>query len=256
MSALIEECSARLWAAERNRERIRCLSADHPTLSETDAYAIAACTTQRRGRPQIGYKLGFTSVAMRTQMSIDHPNYGVLTEDMLVAEAGGCIDAQNLVHPLIEPEVALVVGRDMRGPGCTRGSAFAAIDAAMGSLEIVDTRYESYQFTAADNIADNSSSARIVLGPPKSPTQLDDLRLCGVLLWMGGRVMDHGIGGNALGDPLLALAWLVNFLGARGGFVPAGSIIMTGGLTRAYRAVGQQSFMAEFAQLGTVVAAF
>ena len=256
MSTLIEECSARLWAAERNRQRIQCLSLDHPTLSETDAYAIAACTTHRRGRPPLGYKLGFTSAAMRAQMGIDHPNYGVLTEDMLITEASGCVDTQNLVHPLIEPEVALIVGRDLHGPGCTRGSVLGAIDAAMGSLEIVDTRYESYQFTAVDNIADNSSSARIVLGPPKSLQKLDDLRLCGVLLWTAGRVIDQGIGGNALGDPLLALAWLANFLATRGSFLPAGSIVMTGGLTRAYRADGNQSFMAEFAQLGTVVAAF
>ena len=33
-------------------------------------------------------------------------------------------------------------------------------------LEIVDTRYKTYHFRAADNIADNSSSARLVRGVP------------------------------------------------------------------------------------------
>lgn len=256
MGNLIEECSTRLWAAEQNRLRIGYLSAAHPSLSETDAYAIAACTTRRRGRRQIGYKLGFTSVAMRAQMSIDHPNFGLLTDDMLITEVTGRVDTQNLVHPLIEPEVALVLGRDMRGPGCTRESAISAVDAAMGALEVVDTRYEGYQFTAIDNIADNSSSARVILASSKPLRKLGDLTSCEVQLSRGGKIIDRGIGSNALGDPLLALAWLANFLGSRGSFLSAGSLVMTGGLTRAYNASIGQSFMAQFAGLGTVVARF
>jgi 2-keto-4-pentenoate hydratase len=256
MSDFIEQCSARLWNAERERSRITPLSIDHPTLSENDAYAIAAQTFKRRGRRHIGYKLGFTSAAMRAQMNISQPNFGLLTEDMLVPENTGRIDSENLVHPLIEPEVALLVGRDLRGPGHTRASVYAAIDAAMASLEIVDTRYQSYKFAAVDNIADNSSSARIVLGPPKSFKSIDDLRLCGALLWSRGELIDQGIGANALGDPLLAIAWLANFLALRDSLIPAGSVVLTGGLTRAYPADKNQNFVAEFAQLGVVLAAF
>ena len=256
MNELIDECSARLWKAEQERRRISLLSAEHTGLSEGDAYAIAARTLERRARRQIGYKLGYTSAAMRAQMNIDHPNYGVLTDDMLVAEGAGRVDRENLVHPLVEPEVALLIGRDLRGPGQTRASVYPAIDAAMASLEVVDTRYHDYKFTAVDNIADNSSSARIVLGPPRSLKTIDDVRLCGVLLWSQGAVVDQGIGANALGDPLLAIAWLANFLAERAGFIAAGSVIMTGGLTRAHPAQQHQAFVAEFAQLGVVSAAF
>ena len=214
MSDLIEKCSAQLWKAEQDKSRIAPLSVDHPNLSENDAYAIAACTFKRRGQLQIGYKLGFTSAAMRAQMNINQPNSGLLAQDMRVPDNSGRIDSENLVHPLIEPEVALLVGRDLRGPYMTPDllRVYPAIDAAMASLEIVDTRYQSYKFAAVDNIADNSSSARIVLGLPKSLRMIDDLRLCGVLLWSRGEAVDQGIGANALGDPLLAIAWLANFL--------------------------------------------
>lgn len=256
MDNLIDACSAQLWQAECEHRRIAPLTTAHPELSEEDAYAIAARTFQQRGRRQIGFKLGYTSAAMRAQMNISQPNFGVLTEDLLVPEGTGWVDSENLVHPLIEPEIALLVGRDVRGPGQTRASIVGAVDAAMASLEVVDTRYESYCFVAVDNIADNSSSARALLGPPRSFRSLDDLRLCGVVLSSQGVVIDQGIGANALGDPLLSLAWLANFLGQRGDFIPAGSIVMTGGLTRAHPARRGESFIAEFAQLGTVSAAF
>ncbi|MBV2148221.1 hypothetical protein KRZ98_07980 [Sphingobium sp. AS12] len=48
-----------------------------------------------------------------------------------------------------------------------------------------------------------------------------------------GATIAHGIGANALGDPRAALAWLANFLGQRGECIPAMSIIMTVGLSRA-----------------------
>ena len=55
---------------------------------------------------------------------------------------------------------------------------------------------------------------------------------------------------------LLALAWLANFLAPLGKNIPAGSVILTGGLTRAHPARAGQSFVAEFAELGTVRAHF
>ena len=256
MKALIEESSLRLWEAERNRTRIQPLSVEHPELVEAEAYAIAEHTLQLRGRRRIGYKLGFTSAAMRAQMNIHHPNFGILTEDMVVPESTGCVDTDALVHPLIEPEIALLLGRDLRGPGQTRAGVLASVDAVMGSFDVVDTRYRSYQFAAVDNIADNSSAARVVLGSPRSLRGMEDLRLCGVLLWSRGAVLDQGLGANTLGDPLLAIAWLADFLATRNTFIPAGSLIMTGGLTRAYPAEKNRAFGAEFAGLGTVLAAF
>lgn len=256
MNDLIDQCSARLWAAECDRTRIEPLSTANPDLSEADAYAVAARTFERRGQRQIGYKLGYTSAAMRAQMNISRPNFGLLTADLLVPEGAGRVDSENLVHPLVEPEITLLLGRDLGGPGHSRASVLAALDAVIPSLEVVDTRYQSYSFKAVDNISDNSSSARVVLGPPRLPAAVDDLRLCGVLLSAGGEVLDQGIGANALGDPLLALAWLAGFLDQREAIVPAGSIIMTGGLTRAHPAPAGRSFVAEFAGLGTVTASF
>jgi 2-keto-4-pentenoate hydratase len=59
-----------------------------------------------------------------------------------------------------------------------------------------------------------------------------------------------------MGDPLASIAWLANFLAQQELSIPAGSIIMTGGLTKAHPAKSQQTFMAEFGGLGYVKAYF
>ena len=256
MTIDIQACAAALLHAERTRTPINCLSATYPKLDETAAYAIQAAKLELRGERQAGFKLGYTSAAMRAQMNIDSPNFGVLTEDLRLDEENGGVPSDELIHPLVEPEIALLVGRDIEGGGYNRSSIFRAVDAVLPALEIVDTRYPDYKFKTVDNISDNSSSARFLTGRPRSLAAVGDLRLLGVLLWSEGRALDQGIGANALGDPLLALAWLANELAARGEGITAGSIILTGGLTRAHPARAGQSFVAEFAELGTVRAHF
>ena len=50
------------------------------------AYKIQAMNFEARREPKIGYKLGFTSEAMRTQMGVLSPNYGLLAAGMLAPE--------------------------------------------------------------------------------------------------------------------------------------------------------------------------
>lgn len=253
---LVEDCADALFRAEQSRVTIPCLSSLHPALDEADAYAIQARKLALRSQRHAGYKLGYTSAAMRAQMNIDHPNYGVLTEDLRIDEESGLIPMGELIHPLVEPEIALLVGKDINGDGHCRTSIYQAVDAVLPAMEIVDTRYHDYKFTIVDNISDNSSSARFITGQPRSLKSLRDLRLLGVMLWSEGKTLDQGVGANAAGDPLLALAWLANFLAAEGKIIPAGSVILTGGLTRAHPAKLGQSFVGEFADLGTVRAHF
>lgn len=257
---IIEACSEKLWQAEITKTPIDVLTAAHPDLDEQDAYAIAAATLKRRqahnNAQTVGFKLGYTSPAMRAQMNIARPNYGVLTTDHLLDSEGGQLDglvpSNELMHPLVEPEISILINRKIEGGNQTRQSILSHIEAVMPSLEVVDTRYKEYKFTLFDNISDNSSASRVVLGPPKKLSQAGDLRLSGVLLWTEGRCIDNGIGANSMGDPLLSIVWLANFLAEKEQAIPAGSIIMTGGLSKAHSAKSQQSFFAEFGGLGVV----
>jgi len=65
-----------------------------------------------RGEKIIGHKMGLTSSAKRVQMSLDLPIYGVLTDAMRASSELRVLDR---VHPKIEPEIAFVTARELRG---------------------------------------------------------------------------------------------------------------------------------------------
>lgn len=248
--ALIDTCAQALLKAETTAHPIALLTDTHPSLDHAAAYAIQARKVALRGSRQVGFKLGATHPAVRS--TITQPNCGVLTEDLRVDEAEGCVAAGRLMQPRVEPEIALLTGRDIAGTGHSRHSIYQAVDAVLPALEIVDTRYHAYPANLADTISDNSCSAGFLTGTPRTLCSLPDLRLLGVLLWSQGRTLGHGIGANSMGDPLLALAWLAGFLAERGEIIPAGSLILTGGLVPAQQAMAGQSLVAEFAALGAV----
>lgn len=250
--ALAGELSRLLLQAERARTPISPLTNSYPDLTEDEAYRIQDALVAARGEAVVGYKLGFTSEAMREQMGISGPNHGRLTEDMRVEVDGGAVPLSALIKPRLEPEIALLLERDLSGPGLTPEMVYPALRWAFGALEIVDSRFRDYRFRAPDNTADNSSAARFVLGQPVSLAAVPDLRLAGALLWRNGRTVDSGVGANAMGDPVSALAWLANRLGEAGKVLEAGSIVLTGGLTRAHPAGEGGTFVAEFGGLGAV----
>lgn len=248
--ATINELAAALLQAERDRAPISTLSERYPDLDEADAYAIAKAKLRLRQCRIVGYKLGYTSAAMRKQMNIDHPNYGVLTDDMFIGQDAISFDA--LIHPLVEPEIAIRLARDLPGGGHDRESVMRAGPVFMPAIEVCDTRYREYKFKAVDNIADNSSAARYVLGAPQPVTGADDLRALAVELWTDDKLTDQGVGANALEDPLLAVAWLANWLHAEGTSLKAGEVVLTGGLTRGYLVQRNQAITARLVGSGAV----
>jgi 2-keto-4-pentenoate hydratase len=220
-----------LLQARRSRQPIATLTTHWPGLDETGAYAIARATEALLAEPRVGYKLGYTSAAMRAQMGVDQPNYGVLTAPTRVVH-GGVLAMAELIHPLVEPEIAFVMAADVPDPTGT-AAAVASVHAA---LEIVDTRYEAYRFKAADNIADNSSAARFVIGPAMALPPDCDLATLPVRLCVDGGLLGEGSGADALGHPLTALTWLAQRLLHDGAMLRAGDVVLTGGLTRAFAA--------------------
>lgn len=254
----LREAADRLLRAQREREPIETLTA-RLHLTPADAYRVQDHLVALMGGTRVGYKLGFTSDAMRRQMGIERPNLGVLTEAMRLERE---LDLAAYIHPRVEPELALVVGREWSAAP-RREPARGAVDpswlaeladsvvAVHPALEVVDTRYEAYRFRFEDNTADNSSAAGFALGPALdvAPGELRDL---GVSLEVGGREVASGMGAAALGDPLAALAWLIEELAGQGRSLAAGSLVLTGGLTASVPLRAGDVVRAVFAAAGSV----
>ena len=226
----IAEWAAVLAAARRDRVGCDPISSS-VYLTIDDAYAIqqaGAALRLERGEKLVGWKLGYTSLAMRSQMGIDQPNFGPLTDAMLVAHDGDADAA--LIQPRVEPEIGLRFDHSLPADA-NLDQVLGAVGEAFACLEIVDSVYPDYRFRLEDNTADGSSAAQVVVGPAlKSIAALDEVT---VVLLHNGTKCGSATGQAASGHPAAGVVWLVNQLALQGQNVEAGNIVITGGLTRA-----------------------
>jgi len=208
---------------------------DYPDMNWDDAYAIQDALAARkiqRGAHIIGYKAGLTSHAKMQQMGVTDPVFGFLADTDAVPDRAA-IDTQSLIHPKVEPEIAFLMRDELRGPGCHLAAVLAATELILPGIEIIDSRYRDFKFDLKSVIADNTSAARFVVGGRSRPARELDLRTLGIVLEKNGVPIAFGAGAAVLGHPAAAVAMLVNHLGRRGQPLPAGSLVLSGGITEA-----------------------
>ncbi len=216
------------------RDTLR-ITDEHPSMDWDDAYAIQDEILRRklaRGARLIGLKAGLTSHAKMKQMGVDTPVFGFLVDSFSVPE-GAEVKVGELIHPKVEPEIAFVLKRALKGPGCHIGAVLAATDFVLPGIEVIDSRYRDFKFDLKSVVADNTSAARFVVGGRAVRPDQVDMRTLGVVMEKNGEVVSIGAGAAVLGHPAAAVAALANHLGQRGQEIPAGAVILSGGVTEA-----------------------
>ncbi|WP_256762074.1 2-keto-4-pentenoate hydratase [Cohnella sp. WQ 127256] len=250
---IIEKLGRHLLDAQENRREVSKITTEHPELTVEQAYDIQEQIVRSKleqGLRIIGPKMGLTSQAKMKQMNVDDPIYGYVFDNMVVT--GQDISLSDYIHPKVEAEIAFVLGQDIQGPGITGAQVLAATEYVIPALEIIDSRYENFQFTLPDVIADNASSSGVIFGNViKRPEQLE-LDLLGVTLSINGKIKDLGAGAAVVGHPAHSVAMLANMLARKGLKLRAGEIILTGGITGAILLSEGDSVSARFDGLGSV----
>jgi 2-keto-4-pentenoate hydratase len=196
------------------------------------AYAVQTINTrfwEAQGRRIVGRKAGLTAKAVQVQLGVDQPDFGVLFEDMAIAD-GGRLDPARALQPKAEAEIAFILGKDLPSPDTTPEQVADAVATVHAAIEIVDSRIADWKITFADTVADNGSSAFFVLAA--GGLSLDGLDLEGAAMEMeiNGAVVSTGVGAAALGNPLNAAAWLARTLAKRGEPLKAGDVLLAGAL--------------------------
>jgi 2-oxo-3-hexenedioate decarboxylase len=211
------------------------ITTEYPEMDWDDAYAIQDAIRLRkigRGSRIIGFKAGLTSHAKMKQMGVTSPVFGFLTDDYALTDSGEC-RVSALIHPKVEPEIAFVTKSELRSPDCQIDQVLASTAFVMLGIEVIDSRYRDFKFDLKSVVADNTSAARFVVGSQSMPVSGVDLRTVGIVLEINGQVVASGDGSAVLGHPAAAIAMLANHLSARGESIPAGSLILSGGITEA-----------------------
>ena len=243
-----------LETAELQARDVTKITDDHPDMDWDDAYAIQDEIRRRkeaRGNHVAGLKCGLTSFAKMKQMGVETPVFGFVA-DYMARPDGGEIKTEELIHPKIEAEICIVTKAPLRGPGCHMGTVMAATDFVLPAVEVIDSRYRDFKFDLKSVIADNTSAARFVVGGRSRELDELDLRTLGVVLEINGEVKTMAAGAAVLGHPLAAVAMLANHLGKQGREIPAGTFVMTGGVTEAVAVRAGDSVSVRFQDLGTV----
>lgn len=252
--ALIRSLAEFLNKAELEKQEVFRLTIEHPDLTMEDGYEIQREIVRiklQSGNKIVGMKMGLTSEAKMKQMKIDNPLYGHLFDYMVVRDKG-TISMKELIHPRVESEIAVILKKDLVGPGVTKEQVMDAVEYVFPVMEIVDSRFENFNFKLPDVVADNSSSSRFIVG--ETMTKPDGLRLeeLNVSLVINGEVRDTGTGAAVLGHPAVSVAMLANMLSQYNEVVKAGDIILTGGITQAVMLKAGDSVTTKIDVLGEV----
>lgn len=243
-----------LLRAEAERSPIAPLTTTYPEIAVEDAYRIqleGAAMRLAGGRKVIGKKIGLTSKGMQKLLGVSEPDYGHLFDDMLIMEGDTC-RRDDLIFPRIESEIAFVLKNTLKGPGVTVADVYRATEGVMTAFEIVDSRIADWKIKLADTVADNGSSARLVLGSRLVPVQNLNLRLIGMVMEKNGEVVSTGAGAAVWGHPAAAVAWLANKLSAFDIALEAGEIVLSGAVTAAETVSAGDVYAVSFDGLGSL----
>lgn len=228
----LAELAGLLRRAEADGKPIAPLTELCPGLDLVSAYVVQDANTRLRlasGERLAGRKVGLTSLPMQRQLGVDEPDFGVLFESMLIPD-GGAVVTDGLIAPRAEAEIAFRLGRRLAGPDVTLAEVRAAVAQVVLAVEVIDSRIADWRIKLADSVADNASSARVVVGPAVDATEelLAGLADEAVELHVDGVLAAEGRGAEVLGDPLQAVVWLARTLHTYGAGLEAGELVLAG----------------------------
>ena len=179
-----------------------------------------------------GYKVALTTAVMQKMVGFGHPCSGAIFASG-VHHSPATIKGSDFVHLGAECEIAVLLSRDLPANAAPydRESVKGAVAALMPAFELVDDRGADYSDLFFLGVAaDNAWNAGIVLGEPVTDWRGIDLVAASGAMTINGQPAGEGKGGDVLGHPLEALAWLANNLAERGKSLQKDMTVMTGSI--------------------------
>jgi len=247
-----------LLEAETAVKEIEPFTDRDESITVEDAYYIQLETVklkEAQGKKVIGKKVGLTSKAMQEMLQVDEPDYGHLFDDMTVRN-GDIVDTKTMIAPRIEAEIGFMLKDDLVGPDITFLDVIMATDYVVPTLEIIDSRIANWKIKLIDTVADNGSSAKVVIGDEKKSLEDINLRTNGMILKKNEEIVATGSGAAALGHPAEAVAWLANKLADFDITLKKGELILPGALSGALNVEAGDTIKADFGTLGVAEVTF
>jgi len=219
------------------------------------AYAVQSCIEEYSTRPPVGWKIAATSKAGQAHIGVDGPMAGRLLGERAVADGGSFVLGSNLMK-VAEMEFAFRFGEDLepRAAPYTQMEVLSRVSALHPAIELPDSRYRHFEKVGAlQLIADNACAHYFVIGSPAPERWRGiDLAQYPVHGLRNGDLAESGVGSNVLGDPRIALTWLVNELSQFGNPVRKNQVVITGTCVKPMAIAVGDSIEGDFGELGGI----
>ena len=253
------EASDLIWKHWQNGTVIADLPPGMKPASRGEGYAIQACMARFSARPIAGWKIAATSVAGQTHIGVDGPLAGRLLQEIVYGDGATLSLATNRMR-VAEPEFAFRFAEPLkpRVEPYSVGEVMVAVATLHLAIEVPDSRFADFAAVGGPTlIADAACASQLVVGDAVAADWRSlDLSKHAVTGRVAGRYTRDGSGGNVLGDPRIALAWLVNELSSLEITVGEGELVTTGTSVPPLEIEPGDRVDADFGVLGGVCVSF
>lgn len=246
----------RLWTEGRH---IAELPAELRPRTRMEGYRIQSLLERRSAARLFGWKIAATSVAGQSHIRVDGPLAGRILAERVIDNGGNCPLSGNLMR-VAELEFAFRMSADLapRLQPYTINEVMEHVATLHPAIEVPDSRLEHFdRVGAAQLIADNACAHYFLLGTA-SPPEWRSLNLSTHKVWgsIGTAAPQPGVGSNVLGDPRVALVWLVNELSLHRLTLRAGEVVTTGTCIKPLAISQGDRVTGDFGLLGRVSVTF
>jgi 2-keto-4-pentenoate hydratase len=254
----IAAASAALREQWRHGTKLANLPSSIRPHDRAQGYAVQAELEKQSGAALFGWKIAATSEAGQHHINVAGPMAGRILAETVIADGGTASMAGNAMC-VAEPEFAFRMQTDLppREASYGVGEVLAAVGTLHPAIEIPDSRFADFTSAGeAQLIADNACAHLFVLGPAATADwrAIDLVEERPAITLSGQQYVGHGK--NVLGDPRLALTWLVNELRALGIALRAGEVVTTGTCHPPLPIKAGETMQADFGALGRVSVRF
>jgi len=219
----------------KSREVFTQLTDNNKPHDMAEAYAIQAelykiMRTEDLFTDFGGHKVALTSPAIQEMCGVDEPAYGAIFKEF-IHQSPYAIKAADFMRVGVEFEVAFEVAEDIpiSQTPYDKDSIVDFICAAMPAFELIEDRCADYsKLDAVSILTDRCWCNGIVLGERITDWKNLDLGNAKSKVSLNGVINDEGNTRDALGHPLIGVAWIANHLNKNGSSLKAGDVIMTG----------------------------
>ncbi len=223
-----------------------------PGLDLAGAYAIqrSLVAANLPGDKISGFKAALTTGSAQERFGLKKAAAGVLLDSM---RRSGMTDLalEHFYRPMLELEVAFVVGKRIDRPLEDVSELKTHIRSAMPAFELPDLRFaDMEEVSGLDIIAVNTVASAFIVGS-EVPGVNQDFGEMEVRLLHEGKVLKEGSGPGFTGDPWAAALKLVNHAVAQGWTVEPGHILLSGAMS-GLTPVEAGNYEARFSGLGII----